>query len=72
MFDADLARLWPGWVAAFLLFRLFDIWKPGPIGWADRRHGAWAVMLDDLIAGVFAAIGVVAAGRRWRMGCCCG
>jgi phosphatidylglycerophosphatase A len=56
----ELARLWPGWVAAFLLFRLFDIWKPGPVGWADRRQGAWGVMLDDLIAGGFAALGVMA------------
>ncbi|MCR8723443.1 phosphatidylglycerophosphatase A family protein [Frigidibacter sp. ROC022] len=50
--------LWPGWVAAFLLFRLFDIWKPGPIGWADRKGGALGLMLDDLLAGLAAAIGV--------------
>lgn len=49
---------WPGWVSAFVLFRLFDIWKPGPVGWADRQPGALGVMLDDVIAGVFAAIGV--------------
>lgn len=55
----DIAVLWPGWVAAFVLFRLFDIWKPGPVGWADRRGDALGVMLDDVIAGVFAAIGVV-------------
>jgi phosphatidylglycerophosphatase A len=53
---ADLLALWPGWVAGFLLFRLFDIWKPGPIGWADRRGGAVGVMLDDLIAGIVAAL----------------
>ncbi len=36
---------------AFLLFRLLDIWKPGPIGWADRNvKGAVGVMLDDLVA----------------------
>lgn len=52
--------LWPGWVAAFLLFRLFDVWKPGPIGWADRRPGVAGVVLDDLFAGAFAAVGVVA------------
>jgi phosphatidylglycerophosphatase A len=51
--------LWPGWVAAFVLFRLFDITKPGPVGWADRRGDALGVMLDDVIAGVFAAVGVV-------------
>jgi phosphatidylglycerophosphatase A len=47
---------WPGLVAAFLLFRLFDITKPGPVGWADRRHGAVGVMADDVIAGAIAAI----------------
>ncbi|WP_227268032.1 phosphatidylglycerophosphatase A family protein [Roseobacter weihaiensis] len=51
--------MWPGWIAAFVLFRLFDIWKPGPVGWADRRADALGVMLDDVIAGVFAALGVL-------------
>jgi phosphatidylglycerophosphatase A len=42
-------------VAGFLLFRLFDIWKVGPVGYADRHvHGALGVMLDDLLAAVFA------------------
>jgi phosphatidylglycerophosphatase A len=53
-------RLWPGWVAAFVLFRLFDIWKPGPVGALDRRKDVWGVMLDDVVAGLFAAIGVLA------------
>lgn len=52
---------YPGWVGGFLLFRLFDIWKPGPIGWADRMNTPLGVMLDDVIAGLFAAI-VVSAG----------
>lgn len=56
---ASLTALWPGWIAAFILFRLFDIWKPGPIGWADRRGDALGVMLDDIIAGIFAGLGVV-------------
>jgi phosphatidylglycerophosphatase A len=51
--------LWPGWVAAFVLFRLFDVWKPGPVGWADRQQGASGVMMDDIIAGVMAAVGVL-------------
>jgi phosphatidylglycerophosphatase A len=55
-----LTALWPGWIAAFMLFRLFDIWKPGPVGWADRRGGASGVMLDDVIAGLFAGLGVMA------------
>ncbi len=54
---------WPGWVGAFLLFRLFDIWKPGPVGWADRRPGALGVMLDDIFAGMMAgAVVLLAAG----------
>lgn len=56
----NILALWPGWIAAFVLFRLFDIWKVGPVGWADRRGDALGVMLDDVIAGVFAAIGVMA------------
>lgn len=55
---APVLALWPGWVTAFLAFRLFDIWKPGPVGWADRKGGAFGLMLDDLIAGLFAAIAV--------------
>jgi len=45
----------PGLAVAFVLFRLFDIAKPGPIGWADRQGGAVGVMLDDVIAGAVAA-----------------
>lgn len=47
----------PGWwwlLAGFLLFRLFDIWKPWPIGWLDRRvAGGLGIMLDDLLAGLY-------------------
>lgn len=57
---AAITALWPGWIAAFLLFRFFDIVKPGPAGWADRRGDALGVMLDDAIAGAFAAMCVVA------------
>ena len=57
---APLLALWPGWIAAFLLFRFFDILKVGPVGWLDRRRDVWGVMLDDVVAGVFAALGVVA------------
>ena len=56
---ADILALWPGWIAAFALFRLLDIWKPGPVGWADRKRGPAGVMLDDLIAGMLAGLGVL-------------
>jgi phosphatidylglycerophosphatase A len=45
-----------GVALAFALFRLFDISKPGPIGWADRQGGAAGIMADDLLAGVAAAL----------------
>ncbi len=48
-------------LAAFALFRLFDITKLGPVGWADRRHGAFGLMADDLIAGALAAAILLAA-----------
>lgn len=57
--------LWPqasvlagaiGLLLAFALFRLFDIWKPWPIRILDRRvHGGFGIMVDDLLAGFFAA-----------------
>lgn len=62
----DILAVWPGWVAAFVLFRLFDITKWGPVGWADRRHDAWGVMLDDLIAGIMAGIGMLALAALWH------
>ena len=44
-------------IAAFVLFRVFDIWKPWPVSWADRSiKGGLGVMLDDAIAGIYAAL----------------
>lgn len=56
---------WQGVAAAFVLFRLFDIAKPGPIGWADRRAGPLAVMGDDVLAGVAGAAILVAVRAVW-------
>jgi phosphatidylglycerophosphatase A len=53
---AGILALWPGWLVAFVAFRLFDTWKPGPIGWADRKRGPMGVMLDDILAGIAAAV----------------
>jgi len=45
-----------GFAAAFLLFRLFDIWKPWPVRWADRKlGGGLGVMADDVMAAIYAA-----------------
>jgi len=47
--------LWVG--VGFLLFRAFDIMKPWPVSWADRRvPGGLGVVLDDVLAGVLAAV----------------
>jgi phosphatidylglycerophosphatase A len=47
---------WLGLLLAFGLFRLFDIWKAGPVGWVDARHDAWGVMGDDWVAGFLAGL----------------
>ena len=52
-----------GLIAAFALFRLLDIAKPGPVGWVDRRPGPLGVMGDDVVAGAIAA--ALLAGVRW-------
>jgi phosphatidylglycerophosphatase A len=50
----------PGWIwmaVAFALFRLFDIWKPWPVSWADDKlHGGFGAMLDDALAGAYALL----------------
>ena len=43
-------------VIAFVLFRIFDIWKPFGIKKIDSKHGAFYVMIDDVVAGAFAGI----------------
>lgn len=55
---------WTWMVAGFFLFRLFDVWKPWPVSWADRNvGGGLGVMLDDALAGLLA--GAVLAAAAW-------
>ena len=56
-----------GWglLAGFALFRLLDVAKPGPVGWADRQSGAWGVMGDDLIAGAVVAVVLWGVRMGW-------
>ena len=61
MSGADPLAMWPGLVAAFMFFRVFDIIKPGPVGLADRREDALGVMLDDVVAGGLASMCVAMA-----------
>ncbi|NCS64837.1 MAG: phosphatidylglycerophosphatase A [Hydrogenophilales bacterium CG03_land_8_20_14_0_80_62_28] len=57
---------WWGYLLAFALFRLFDIWKPFPINWLDAQvKGGLGVMLDDLLAAGYAIV-VLLAAISWR------
>ena len=47
------------WFLAFAGFRMFDIIKPGLVGWADRQAGPIGVMLDDIIAGLMTAAAII-------------
>jgi phosphatidylglycerophosphatase A len=63
------AGFW-GQLMAFVLFRLFDALKPGPVGWADSRfhgfgwRGGFGIILDDLVA-AFCTLLVISLWRRW-------
>lgn len=48
---------WHWLIVSFVLFRIFDILKPWPISYVDKQvHGGWGIMLDDILAGIAAAI----------------
>jgi len=47
-------REFPFVLMAFILFRLFDIWKPFPIHRLQKLPGGWGIMMDDLVAGLYA------------------
>ena len=52
----------PAFFLAFVFFRLFDIWKPWPVSWADEKlQGGVGVMTDDIIAGLMAGVLVALA-----------
>lgn len=54
---------WWGYVLAFALFRLFDIWKPFPIAWCDARlSGGFGVMFDDVLAAGYAVLCLLGLG----------
>jgi phosphatidylglycerophosphatase A len=56
-----------GLAFSFGLFRLFDIWKPGPVAWADSHHNEYGVMGDDLIAGSLALLAILALRTVWAL-----
>ncbi|MEK6299197.1 MAG: phosphatidylglycerophosphatase A [Acidobacteriota bacterium] len=55
-----------GVIAAFVLFRLFDIFKPYPIRKLEALPGGWGVMSDDALAGVYAAV-IVTLTVLWKL-----
>ena len=53
-------KQWQWWLVAFILFRLFDIWKPFPISYFDAKlKNGFGVMFDDLLAAIYAIICVL-------------
>ncbi|MGF1847996.1 phosphatidylglycerophosphatase A [Vibrio lentus] len=55
---------WKWLLAGFVLFRFFDMVKPWPIGWLDKRvHGGLGIMIDDIVAGIMAAISLYAVAH---------
>lgn len=61
---------WMAQFGAFLLFRFFDMFKPGPMAWADRKfkdtgwRGGFGILIDDLLA-AFCTLFVLALWRHW-------
>ncbi len=49
---------WKYLLLGFILFRLFDIWKPFPVRQAESLPGGWGIMADDWVAAVYAGIGL--------------
>ena len=49
---------WKYLLVGFILFRLFDIWKPFPARQAETLPGGWGIMADDWVAGIYAALGL--------------
>ncbi|WP_086479548.1 phosphatidylglycerophosphatase A family protein [Oceanospirillum sanctuarii] len=57
---------WEWALVGFVLFRFFDVLKPWPVKWADRRvAGGFGIMVDDVLAGVYAWIGMQVLMRLW-------
>ena len=57
-------RSWPWVLAGFLLFRLFDVWKPLLAGEAQKLPGGFGIVADDVVAGIYGAI-VLQAALWW-------
>ena len=61
---AEIPFIWV--VAGFALFRFFDVLKPFPISWLDKKvEGGFGIMIDDIVAGIFAAVCLTPMIHYW-------
>jgi len=58
LITGNTALNWKYLLVGFILFRVFDIWKPFPARQAESLPGGWGIMADDWVAGIYAAIGL--------------
>ncbi len=49
---------WKTWLAAFVLFRLLDMWKPAPARQLEGLHGGYGIVADDVMAGLYGALAI--------------
>ena len=54
---------WKTWIAALLLFRLFDVWKPAPARQLEHLPGGWGIVADDVMAGLYGALAIFVLDR---------
>jgi phosphatidylglycerophosphatase A len=54
---------WKTWLAAFVLFRLLDIWKPAPARQLENLPGGWGIVADDVMAGLYGALAIFVIDR---------
>lgn len=60
------AWTWKTYLAAFLLFRLFDIWKPQPVRQAESLPEGVGIVADDIVAGIYGAL-ILYIGTQLRL-----
>ncbi len=66
-FPDGSSHLWWWAFGAFVLFRVFDIAKPFPISRLNEQKGAFFVIVDDLVAGIFASVGLLLIWLIWQL-----
>jgi len=54
---------WKTWLAAFVLFRLLDMWKPAPARQLESLPGGWGIVADDVMAGLYGALAIFVLDR---------